>query len=180
METVQKKISGCQRFWGREARYQKSPVLQLLIKTFPYNIVIVDTVVAQMVKCLPAKLEARGSIPGSGRPLGEGNGNPFQYSCLQNSMDGGDWQATVHEVAKSLTRLSNFTLCICENTQNYTTHRVNPHVNCELQLTNEPHQCKMLVEKTMVRGVRREEYMGTLYYLLTFCKTKTVLKIKVY
>ena len=32
-----------------------------------------------------------GSIPGSGRPLGEGNGNPLQYSCLENSMDGGAW-----------------------------------------------------------------------------------------
>ena len=32
-----------------------------------------------------------GSIPGAGRTLGEGNGNPFQYSCLQNSMDGGNW-----------------------------------------------------------------------------------------
>ena len=40
---------------------------------------------------------------------GEGNGNPLQYSCLQNSMDGGAWQATVHGVAKSQTRLSDFT-----------------------------------------------------------------------
>ena len=37
-----------------------------------------------------------GSIPGSGRSPGEGNGNPLQYSCLGNSMDGGAWQATVH------------------------------------------------------------------------------------
>ena len=36
-----------------------------------------------------------GSIPGSGRSPGEGNGNPLQYSCLKNSMDRGDWQATV-------------------------------------------------------------------------------------
>ena len=64
-----KKISGCQRFWGREALYQKSPVLQLLIKTFPYNIVIVDTVVAQMVKCLPAMLEARVRSLGQEEPL---------------------------------------------------------------------------------------------------------------
>ena len=40
---------------------------------------------------------------------GEGNGNPLQYSCLENSMDGGAWWATVHGVAKSWTRLSNFT-----------------------------------------------------------------------
>ena len=42
-----------------------------------------------------------GSIPGSGRSPGEGNGNPFQYSCLENSMDRRVWQATVQRVAKS-------------------------------------------------------------------------------
>ena len=42
--------------------------------------------------------------------IGEGNGTPLQYSCLENSMDGGAWQAAVHEVAKSRTRLSDFTL----------------------------------------------------------------------
>ena len=50
-----------------------------------------------------------GSIPGSGESLGEGNGNPLQYSCLENPMDGGAWWATVQEVAKSWTRLSDFT-----------------------------------------------------------------------
>ena len=40
---------------------------------------------------------------------GEGNGNPLQYSCLENAMDGGTWWAIVHGVAKSRTRLSNFT-----------------------------------------------------------------------
>ena len=43
------------------------------------------------------------SIPGLGRSPGEGNGNPLQYSCLENSMDIGAWQATVHGVAKSQT-----------------------------------------------------------------------------
>ena len=42
-------------------------------------------------------------IPGLGRSPGEGNGNPLQYSCLGNAMDGGAWQATVHRVAKSQT-----------------------------------------------------------------------------
>ena len=50
-----------------------------------------------------------GSIPGSGRSPGEGNGNPLQYSCLDNPMDRGAWWATVHGVAKSRTRLSDFT-----------------------------------------------------------------------
>ena len=50
-----------------------------------------------------------GSIPGSGRSPGEGNSNPLQYSCLENPMDRGACWATVHRVAKSRTRLSNFT-----------------------------------------------------------------------
>ena len=44
-----------------------------------------------------------GSIPGFGRSPGEGNGNPLQYSCLENPMDRGAWWATVHGVAKSQT-----------------------------------------------------------------------------
>ena len=48
-----------------------------------------------------------GSIPGLGRSPGEGNGNPLQYSCLENPMDRGAWRATVHEVTKSWTWLSN-------------------------------------------------------------------------
>ena len=50
-----------------------------------------------------------GSIPGLGRFSGEGNDNPLQYSCLENSMDRGAWWATVHGVAKSRTRLIYFT-----------------------------------------------------------------------
>ena len=49
-----------------------------------------------------------GSVPGLGRSPGEGNGNPLQYSCLENSMDRGAWQAIVCRVAKSQTRLSDF------------------------------------------------------------------------
>ena len=51
-----------------------------------------------------------GLIPGSGRSPGEGNGHPLQYSCLENSMDGGAWWPTVQGVTKSQTQLSNFTL----------------------------------------------------------------------
>ena len=49
------------------------------------------------------------SIPGSGISPGEGNGNPLQYSCLENPMGGGAWQATDHGLAKSQTQLNNFT-----------------------------------------------------------------------
>ena len=54
-----------------------------------------------------------GLIPGSGKSPGEGNGNPLQYSCLENPMDGGAWWAVVHGVAKSQTRLNNFTSLQC-------------------------------------------------------------------
>ena len=56
-----------------------------------------------MVKYLPANAGATedgNSIPGWGRSPGEGNGNPLQYSCLENSMDRGAWQATVHGVTE--------------------------------------------------------------------------------
>jgi len=60
--------------------------------------------VAQRLKRLPAIQETcLGLIPGSGRSPGEGNGNPPQYSCLENPMDGRAWWATVHRVAKSWT-----------------------------------------------------------------------------
>ena len=74
-----------------------------------------------VVRKLPASTGDTGSIPGSGissgegnrtHPsiLGEGDGTPLQYSCLENPMDGGAWWVAVHGVAKSQTRLSNFTL----------------------------------------------------------------------
>ena len=48
-----------------------------------------------------------GSIPGSGRSPGVGNGNLLQYSCLENYMDRGSWSATVHRVTKSGTQISD-------------------------------------------------------------------------
>ena len=62
-----------------------------------------------MVKRLAYNVGDLGSIPGLGRSSGEGNGNPLQYSCLENPMDGGAWWAKVHGVTKSWTRLSDFT-----------------------------------------------------------------------
>ena len=64
--------------------------------------------VTLVVKNLPANVRDTrdvGLIPGSGRSPGEGNGNPLQYSCLENPLDRGAWQAIVHGVAKSWTRL---------------------------------------------------------------------------
>ena len=53
-----------------------------------------------MVKNPPANAGDSSSIPGLGRSPGVGNGNPLQYSCLENYMDRGAWQATVHGVTK--------------------------------------------------------------------------------
>ena len=51
----------------------------------------------------------QGSIPGLGRSPGERNGNPFQYSCLENPIDGGAWWSTIHGVTKSWTQLTDST-----------------------------------------------------------------------
>ena len=64
---------------------------------------------AQTVKRLAYNVEDLDSIPELGRSSGEGNGNPLQYSCLENPVDGGAWWAIVHGVAKSWTGLSDFT-----------------------------------------------------------------------
>ena len=58
------------------------------------------SLVVQMVKNLPAMRKTR-SIPVLGRSIGEGNGNPLQYSCLENTMDRETWQTTVHGVTES-------------------------------------------------------------------------------
>ena len=59
--------------------------------------------VVPVVNDLPDDGGNAGSIPRSERSRGEGNDNPFQYSCVENSMDRGAWRATVHGVAKSQT-----------------------------------------------------------------------------
>ena len=58
-----------------------------------------------VVKNLPANAGDTGSIPGLGRSSGEGNGNPLQYSCLENPMDKGAWQATARVGNKLATKL---------------------------------------------------------------------------
>ena len=68
------------------------------------------------VKNSPANAGDVGSIPGSGRSPGEGNGNPLQYSCLGNPMDRGAWKAIVHRVQKSFTRLQRLSSSIYTDT----------------------------------------------------------------
>ena len=56
-----------------------------------------NIILGSVVMNLPANAGDIGLVPGSGRSPGEGNGNPLQYSCLENPMDRGAWWATVHE-----------------------------------------------------------------------------------
>ena len=78
--------------------------LLVLVKTF-----LLGFPGGSVVRNPPANVGDAGSIPGLRRCPGEGNGNPLQYSCLENPMDRGAWQATVHEIAKSQTQLSTTT-----------------------------------------------------------------------
>ena len=85
------------------------------------------------VKASACNVGDPGSIPGLGRSPGEGNGNPFQYSCLVNPMDGGAWWATVHGVAKSRSRLSDFTFT---GLQSFESLRLSKSVNSLTTIEN--------------------------------------------
>ena len=81
-------------------------------KVRPRNLYLNEQITKQILHSSVGKASAcnvggLGSIPGSGRSSGEGNGNPLQYSCLENSMDRGAWPATVHGIADSRTQMSN-------------------------------------------------------------------------
>ena len=86
-----------------------------------------------------------GSIPGLERSPGEENGTPLQYSCVENSMDRGAWQAIVHGVAKSQTRLSNFT-----SSDNYSDL---PKSIIFFLFTSKKYMCKKLCEAYMSKLV---------------------------
>ena len=78
---------------------------------------VVASLVAQLVKNPPASAGDLGSVPGLRRSPGGRNGNPLQYSCLENPMDRGTWQAADHGIAQSWTQLSIHT-----HTQHTHTH----------------------------------------------------------
>ena len=83
-------------------------------KTFLMEIIITYSIIINIIICSSDGKESAcnvgylGLILGLGTYPGEGNSNPLQYSCLENSMDRGAWQATVHGHVKSWTQLSNF------------------------------------------------------------------------
>ena len=84
---------------------------------YAINNIIWTSWVVLVVKNLPANagdIRDAGSIPGSGRSPGEGNGNPLQYSCLENPRDRGAWWATVHGVTKSWPTLTTHIHTSCK------------------------------------------------------------------
>ena len=96
------------------------PVEEAWVLSLAWERILEDEIVAHFcillgfpggseVKASACNAGVLGSIPGSGRSPGKGNGNPLRYSCLENPMDAGAWWATVHRVTKSRTRLSDFT-----------------------------------------------------------------------
>ena len=75
--------------------------------THPFPKMKGASLVAEIVKESARDAGDLGSIPGSGRSPGEGNGYPLKCSCLENCMDRGAWQTVVHGIAKSQTQLSD-------------------------------------------------------------------------
>ena len=98
---------------GRGTRDQIANIRRIIEKAreFQKNIYFcfIDYDKGSEVKASALNVGDLGLIPGLGRSPGEGNGNPLQYSCLENPMDGGAWWAIVHGVAKSRTLVSDFT-----------------------------------------------------------------------
>ena len=87
----------------------------VLKKFFSENIIRKKSQVALVVKNLPVTGDKRdtGLLPGLGRSPGEGNGNPLQYSCLENPTDRGVWWATVHGATNSQTRPKRLSMHAC-------------------------------------------------------------------
>ena len=100
----------------------------------------------------------QGLIPGWGRSPGGGHGNPFHYSCLENSMNRGTWQATVHRVSKSLIRLSDQTHTNC----------------CEIQYVNNIGKVKRKFreEKKIINNVRKMNRCLNVYQ--QYCTLKDI------
>ena len=92
-----------QIYWSNVDIHQQRPFMRLCTYIIPHSFLWVSQVVL-VVKTLFANAEhtrVMGSIPGWGRSLGRGNGNPHQYSCLKDFMGRGAWWATVHGVTES-------------------------------------------------------------------------------
>ena len=103
----------------------------------------------------PPAIQKTGLIPGSGRSPGEGNGKPLQYSCLGNPIDKGDWQATVHGLAKSWVWLRNQTTtttslpCVHSSTS-HKTNKPKPNKVIFLPWALQKHSRKFIFPKSVV------------------------------
>ena len=105
-----------------------------------------------------------GSIPEPGRSPREGNGNPLQYPCLENSMDGGGWWATVHGIPKSRTRLSDFTgswrpsgQCHIGRISSHSSHHRLPssvYLSCSTPVSVPPQESALLTPRECLRTER--------------------------
>ena len=113
---------------------------------------------AQRIKHLPA-MRRPGSIPGLGRSPGEGNGNPLQYSCLENPMDRGDWRATVYRVTKGRTLLSDFT---------FFSFFLSQLLMCIIKLTDLTSQCKLISLMANLDPLSECVWRGDRYVLIHF------------
>ena len=93
-------------FLARKAMKNLDSILKSRDITLPTKVCIVKAIFffgfprSSVVKLSACNTGDPGSMPGSGRSLGEGNGNPLQYSCLENPMDRGTWQARVHGITR--------------------------------------------------------------------------------
>ena len=120
---LRQELRGNKPTWQKEA---KSPFLSKLLFLFSLTGQITGLPWWLNGKESPCDAEDAGypgSVPGWGRFPGEGHGNPFGYSCLENSKDRGAWQATVHRVTKSQTQLKQL------NTQDVCCHYCKQHCN---------------------------------------------------
>ena len=120
-----------------------------------------------------------GSIPGSGRSPGEGNGTPLQYSCLENPIDRGAWWATVHGVAKSRARLSDFTFTLKVSTfrSGREGHEENVPWPLKQALRQELTSRSILDSRSFGFGLRNDVRVGVILHLDH--KVTVLLKLRV-
>ena len=109
-----------------------------------------------------------GSIPGLGRSPGEGDGNPFQYSCLENPMDRGAWWATVHGVTKSWTRLNTHSQTLLTSQPLILLSGGSYHYQCRVYLSS---QLSLLKNLTVYVGLTYSYYR---YITYLFIQTYTL------